>query len=464
MSEEFNLTIDKWHSSFNPKLFLSNVNLDKLIEKNEVSNSSKVQTGNTPCILCSSKLGPGLRLNDKSYLCKTCLLTVSTITFPQKYEKRRRNYLTEIESRRLAYLDLAQKFGYHSEDTPLTIFAWLSLFLLLIHIGFIVVPISLSLFSFYFKKEQIKKIEIWNRQKKEWEKNYPEPKKPSLKHFHEPNVQLSKDDYKILKVFNNWPGYPPFWDYLRKVVLRRDGNHCQVSGCPSRSDYLHIHHKIPVSQGGEHVPNNLVTLCEFHHALEPDIGHDGIWGKIKTRYFTIVRGHSRHNRSSEGYHKVRPHIRRLELTTFEELNKIKIFHSLSCPLCKSENIAISVNAYVNVHCNSCDQNWSGTKELTEETGPRLAELLNIKRNKGIWYSRWDMLSTRTDNAFTSMLSDSKVKSKNVKTNYKYKSNKPLCPLCDSPMKLLKPYPGQKWKEFWGCTQYRSEGCRGSREV
>ena len=126
----------------------------------------------------------------------------------------------------------------------------------------------------------------------------------------------------------NWPGYPPFWGYLRQVIMTMDGNRCQVSGCPSRVE-LHIHHKVPVSQGGEHVPTNLVSLCAFHHALEPSEGHERIWGKIKTQYFTMVHAHKRRNPSALGYHSIRAHVRRLKLVEKSDLSEIIDFYGLS---------------------------------------------------------------------------------------------------------------------------------------
>jgi hypothetical protein len=312
---------------------------------------------------------------------------------------------------------------------------------------------------------QEKKLNVWRKQKEEWEKVFPEPSSPTLRHFHDPHARLTDKDRRILKIFNNWPGYPPFWNYLREVVLSRDHNHCQVSGCPSRVT-LHVHHKTPVAQGGEHVPDNLVSLCDFHHSLEPDEGHERIWGSIKTRYFTIVRAHVRHNRENAGYHNVRAHVRRLELVKENELNEILQYYSLSCPGCGSENISISVGDKVVVECMSCSKRWSGVKELTEETGPRLAELLTINKNRGIWKPRWDMLSQRTGNVFSTLSAAHKTgSSKKKKTIKSAKTEEtPSCPKCGAPMRLITPRPGQKWKKFWGCTKYVSEGCKGSRRA
>jgi ribosomal protein S27E len=155
------------------------------------------------------------------------------------------------------------------------------------------------------------------------------------------------------------------------------------------------------------------------------------------------------------------------LVKADELNKIKQFYSLSCPSCGSRYISIFVKDKVNVVCGSCSKKWVGPKELTEETGPRLAELLTIKRNQGIWQARWDMLSSRTSNVFSALSLSRKAKTKSKKTktikNVEVEERQ-LCPKCGSPMKLITPKPGQRWKKFWGCTKYWSEGCKGSKQA
>jgi hypothetical protein len=53
---------------------------------------------------------------------------------------------------------------------------------------------------------------------------------------------------------------------LRRAVLRRDGNRCAISGCDSRNR-LQVHHIIPWSRGGPTDPENLITLCWYHHHI-----------------------------------------------------------------------------------------------------------------------------------------------------------------------------------------------------
>lgn len=44
----------------------------------------------------------------------------------------------------------------------------------------------------------------------------------------------------------------------------------------------------PVAEGGTHAPDNLVSLCDFHHALEPEKGHERIWANIKNNTPSIL--------------------------------------------------------------------------------------------------------------------------------------------------------------------------------
>jgi hypothetical protein len=52
---------------------------------------------------------------------------------------------------------------------------------------------------------------------------------------------------------------------LRRHILTRDGG-CTVEGCTSRYR-LQIHHVTPWSHGGRTDPDQLVTLCWYHHHI-----------------------------------------------------------------------------------------------------------------------------------------------------------------------------------------------------
>lgn len=75
--------------------------------------------------------------------------------------------------------------------------------------------------------------------------------------------------------------YPPDWEWRSSKVKERDGYTCQASpekvGLPTcgrvgREEELRAHHIIPISKGGNHSFDNLITLCSScHDKLHPHI-------------------------------------------------------------------------------------------------------------------------------------------------------------------------------------------------
>lgn len=62
--------------------------------------------------------------------------------------------------------------------------------------------------------------------------------------------------------------YPSDWNTRRKKVYSRDDYKCQncgVEGGKLSTAELHAHHIVPVSKGGSHNQNNLVTICDQCH-------------------------------------------------------------------------------------------------------------------------------------------------------------------------------------------------------
>ncbi len=391
--------VETWHYQFQPERFLNRIDVEKFIHVNEAFNENKVDALGQPCYICSGFQGPGLLLNDKSYLCRSCFEKVATITYPEKYEMLYREHIRAREAWRTARELLINKCYYRKASKFFSGLGWISVLLLFVNFKYLLITLIFGL-------SYLITIAIHNNKIKRWESKYPEPEQPELRHFHDPEAELSRYDLLVLKIFNHWPGYPPFWGYLRKVVLERDNNRCQVSGCPSRVE-LQIHHKKPIRQGGEHAPSNLITLCDFHHALEPEVGHERIWGKIKYRYFTIVRAHKRRNPVSPGYHYVRAHVRRLELLDESELDEIIDVYGFLCPNCKKQICDFKIDRtsqIVEVYCRSCTRMWEGLRKLAEETGPRLAEKLVVSKNEGHWKANWDMLEKRSQSAFKTLWS------------------------------------------------------------
>lgn len=448
---------EKWHHDFDPKAFLARVNVEQLLTKNDAYGENRIDKLGKPCILCGGSTAPGLLLSDGAYLCKKCFEEVSLIQYPEKYERLRRQHLVSCEARSLARDTLINRSAARKFEIIALLIVPLSLLLCFVHPSFLVIMAVAFVASRVLGKVHNQKVE-------QWDELYPLPKEPTLLHFHDPAAELSPRDKTILRIFNHWPGYPPFWGYLREVVLKRDNGRCQVTGCPSRLD-LHIHHMTPISQGGAHVPNNLVSLCVFHHALEPEKGHERIWWNIKTLYFTFVCEHSRSNRATEGYHRVRPHPRRLQLITEAELHDLKQVFGFACPECGGTGLNFALYEEINkieVGCARCDKYIQGPQQLAEETGPRLAEILTVTRNAGRWKARWDVLSDRTDSPWGTWKGSAVAKKRrDHRERVDIEKGKPVCPRCGSEMYLVRPRRGNHWKAFWGCTQFKMTGCRGS---
>ncbi|WP_084362499.1 HNH endonuclease [Caldimonas taiwanensis] len=459
------MTTETWHSEFNPSKFLSRVNLAQLIERNEAYNENTISDAKAPCILCGKTYARGILLNDKSFLCQQCYSEVALISYPERYEVLRRQFVVAMEARRLAWDGFREKYEHKSEESALVFLGWASTLLAFANPAFLILTAILLAVGYSKNSVNKQKTEEWLSRKKQWEQSNPIPAEPTLKHFHDPTAELTQRDRQILKIFNHWPGYPPFWKYLRSVVISRDSNRCQVTGCPSRLE-LHVHHMRPVAEGGTHSPDNLVSLCDFHHALEPEKGHERIWGDIKTRYFTLVCTHERSNRASGGTHQVKAHLRRLQLVTLDELRELTKTYGFCCPSCgetKIKFLLFSDKNLIKVECPTCQKAAEVPQQLTEETGPLLAEVLGVTQNKGRWKARWDMLSERKNSTW-GIWSGHAVSAKRKHHKEKVETSKsaPLCPKCGAPMRLKRPWkPSHTWKPFWGCTQYDVTGCKGS---
>ena len=458
------MSIEHWHTEFSPSKFLSRIDLARLIKRNEVYNSNFTDRATLPCILCTNTNSHGIVLTNKSFLCESCYTEIAAISYPEKYEKLRREFLISSEAHHLAWESFRGKFEFEETDSAFVFWGWTSLLLCFANPSFLYLSLILIVLGHSSNARSKNKFKAWQKRKAQWEGENHKPINPILKHFHDPTAELTLRDQRILKVFDHWPGYPPYWDYLRTLVLARDSFRCQVTGCPSRST-LHVHHRQSIGSGGAHTPNNLVSLCDFHHALEPADGHDKLWNELKTSYFTLVRRHTRHSTSTQKTYPVKAHLRRLELITQDELLDLSQTYGFSCPKCAEENISYFFDSKENtirVTCPSCFYRIKGAHQLTEETGPRLAQLLMVKRNKGSWKARWDMLAERKNENWGHWAAiDSTAKRTGRKRQIETKKSSPLCPKCGAPTKLIKPRRNERWEAFWGCTMYPVTRCKGS---
>ena len=93
----------------------------------------------------------------------------------------------------------------------------------------------------------------------------------------DPQIAINKYGVKIFKLwrettepkFRKYKGYPPDWYWRSWYIKLRDDNIC--SNCGSKYGTMHAHHKIPISKGGGHNFENLITLCsECHQKMHPE--------------------------------------------------------------------------------------------------------------------------------------------------------------------------------------------------
>ncbi|MFC1805692.1 HNH endonuclease [Planctomycetota bacterium] len=92
-------------------------------------------------------------------------------------------------------------------------------------------------------------------------------------------VRISKYTFADVPVLER-ARYPVDWDELRQEVLTRDGHECQEpdGAC---SGPLQIHHRVPLSRGGNNKLGNLVTLCFYHHSLKHPHMREGYDGNLR---------------------------------------------------------------------------------------------------------------------------------------------------------------------------------------
>lgn len=84
--------------------------------------------------------------------------------------------------------------------------------------------------------------------------------KETKQKIEEANESVSKSSNK----------YPDDWDKIRRQVFMRDNYRCQECGVHGDNAELHAHHQTPISEGGGHDINNLITLCQRCHNKKHD--------------------------------------------------------------------------------------------------------------------------------------------------------------------------------------------------
>lgn len=177
--------------------------------------------------------------------------------------------------------------------------------------------------------------------------------------------------------YDNWVGtgenrYPPDWEDRSKRVRKKDEGRCQVTGCYSKGT-LHVHHIKPITKGGRHELENLVTLCQFHHYRMHE-GNEAL-GNADDGRFTFVQG---------GIY-TSAHIRRVVLASAENLISIRNYYGLKCRNCGNANWTGSLrprDKLAKVLCSACGVRREIKHRLAEEMGEELARILTPTQNEG----------------------------------------------------------------------------------
>jgi 5-methylcytosine-specific restriction endonuclease McrA len=78
--------------------------------------------------------------------------------------------------------------------------------------------------------------------------------------------ELNSRLQNLTDLYDFWPEVPPDWDDRRCDAIDTGENCADCGRSESRSKPLHVHHVVPISEGGSHKPSNLIVLCERCHS------------------------------------------------------------------------------------------------------------------------------------------------------------------------------------------------------
>lgn len=140
--------------------------------------------------------------------------------------------------------------------------------------------------------------------------NCPAPPKPPSKDdyalFARPTLTLDDPTCGGLdpSLVNFSNGYPPDWAARQAKCIERDDHKCRLCGA---TETLHVHHVKPISFGGPHSLQNLITLCRKCHMKQGYYEHrELVRHNIRAKKKYWVHGYTR-----EDGVKVKGHHRRI---------------------------------------------------------------------------------------------------------------------------------------------------------
>lgn len=392
--------------------FFARIDLDRLRAENraEAVRRGKAPRRSDRCMMCRGSLSEKtwLRLNDGAFVCSECLSGLQRVRYPEIYQARYERHLENLQAhkssraKREDWLKRRWKLDEWTRAASFFAGVWVLPF-----VGGGVVTcgldtesrasvwtgiVVLSLLCLAARMYCVGRIRIGQehiaRVMSSWDSENPQPVAPELKDFGDSDAVLTEYDRAVVRLLDYWPGYPPSWSHLREAVFARDGQRCQITGCPSRLA-LHAHHKRPIGQGGSHQQSNLVTLCAYHHAMQEEVGHERIRGSVTTPFFAFVRPYMR----SDGV-RVRGHLRHKTLIEQEELDRLLFEFGIVCRRC-SKRVNASIETYkVRVRCPRCGDVGDTRRSIAEEVGPAVCSMARATQNVGSWSKGASYLENR----------------------------------------------------------------------
>jgi len=170
---------------------------------------------------------------------------------------------------------------------------------------------------------------------------------------------------------DNWGGYGPEWDKLRRKVYERDNYTCQRCGYNSRrskkSIPIQAHHIIPKSNGGSDTMDNLITLCRCCHGVQHPDNEVFDDDRPNAPLFPYENAKDVVNEFPDGVNKVCQRCKNYyEISELTGVPKTKVDKDVEygVPLCKKCAGVVCYNSNSNIDINDLESQTAITRENT----------------------------------------------------------------------------------------------------
>jgi ssDNA-binding Zn-finger/Zn-ribbon topoisomerase 1 len=174
------------------------------------------------------------------------------------------------------------------------------------------------------------------------------------------------------------------------AVLRADNFTCQAPGCLESGKHLNAHHVLERWKGGNHKPENLVSLCPAHHAL---VHLDTKAVTFHDARYTIVSRYWRRKPFSLEKIEVRSNVRRFIRITASELAMVKERFKPRCHWCGNTDWKGNWReGLIWTWCPECNGRWEFEPGLREETATQFVVAFPATQNLGRFNFSGDLIN------------------------------------------------------------------------